>query len=80
MSSKAGECWGGIVGYLFGHNMRPRYDTAREAPEWFTEFIKRAGGKVEADYPQQDERISYICDVCVRCGFMTRPGMDLPYE
>ena len=69
------EC-DGVAGYWLGHKMRPRYHTYREAPEWFSDFIKRASGQIRSDFPEQDTKVIWTCDVCERCGHITRPGLN----
>ena len=48
----------GILGRLFGHKYRPRYDVKDTKPA-VGEFYSGPVGEF---------RCTYVCDVCVRCG------------
>ena len=61
----------GLFGYLWGHKMRPRYDTIAETPVWLQTIAERASGKFSMNHIPLEERSTYRYDVCVRCGIAT---------
>lgn len=68
--SGRGNC-AGLVGRIFGHRMRPRYNETREMPS-----IKADGGfraDVSALREMMTKSRTYHGDVCERCGYTVSP-------
>ena len=68
--NEAHEC-SGWSGYLFGHQMEPRYDRREKEPEWVKIMIDRAN-TLRFDYPPYLVTRTYVCDICERCGYTVR--------